>query len=140
MAQFFGKVMSWIVNEAVVKALANNKTFQRFALKTDTFARQNIAKVEDTLKTTLKQGESVASTGKFPSTLESLKGEVETVKSEIEKFQREGNLEKVAELTYGKLPELELKLKEEAEGFNVSKYTKKLKDHLFYEPPKSAKQ
>lgn len=41
----------------------------------------------------------------------SIKEEIDKVKSEITKLQREGKLEKVAELQYGKLPELEGKLK-----------------------------
>ncbi|MGN5353413.1 ATP-dependent chaperone ClpB [Ralstonia sp. L16] len=40
-----------------------------------------------------------------------LKEEIEKIKLEITKLQREGKLEKVAELQYGKLPELEGKLK-----------------------------
>jgi ATP-dependent Clp protease ATP-binding subunit ClpB len=39
-----------------------------------------------------------------------LKEEMEQVRAEIVKLQREGKLEKVAELQYGKLPQLELKL------------------------------
>ncbi len=40
-----------------------------------------------------------------------LKEEIDKIKLEITKLQREGKLEKVAELQYGKLPELEGKLK-----------------------------
>lgn len=50
----------------------------------------------------------------------SIKEEIDRMKAEVMKFQREGKLEKVAELQYGKLPQLEAKLKEaaqyEAEG------------------------
>lgn len=50
----------------------------------------------------------------------SIKEEIDRVKAEVMRFQREGKLEKVAELQYGKLPQLEAKLKEaaqyEAEG------------------------
>ena len=50
----------------------------------------------------------------------SIKEEIDRVKAEVMKFQREGKLDKVAELQYGKLPQLEAKLKEaaqlEAEG------------------------
>ena len=49
-----------------------------------------------------------------------VKEEIDHVKAEITRLQREGKLEKVAELQYGKLPQLEAKLKEaaqrEAEG------------------------
>ncbi|HET7831647.1 MAG TPA: ATP-dependent chaperone ClpB [Gallionella sp.] len=50
----------------------------------------------------------------------SVKEEIDRVKAEIARLQREGKLDKVAELQYGKLPQLETKLKEaaqrEAEG------------------------
>jgi ATP-dependent Clp protease ATP-binding subunit ClpB len=49
-----------------------------------------------------------------------VKEEIDRVKAEMAALQREGKLEKVAELQYGKLPQLEAKLKEaaqrEAEG------------------------
>ena len=49
-----------------------------------------------------------------------VKEEIENMRAEIVRLQREGKLEKVAELQYGKLPQLEAKLKEaaqrEAEG------------------------
>ncbi|KAJ4798887.1 UvrABC system C protein [Rhynchospora pubera] len=32
---FLGRVMSYIVNEIVVEGLANNRSFQRFAVKTN---------------------------------------------------------------------------------------------------------
>jgi len=41
-----------------------------------------------------------------------VKEEIERVRAEIVRLQREGKLEKVAELQYGKLPQLEAKLKE----------------------------
>lgn len=41
-----------------------------------------------------------------------LKEEMDKVRAEIVRLQREGRLEKVAELQYGKLPQLEAKLKE----------------------------
>ncbi len=49
-----------------------------------------------------------------------VKEEIENMRAEMVRLQREGKLEKVAELQYGKLPQLEAKLKEaaqrEAEG------------------------
>ncbi len=54
-----------------------------------------------------------------------VKEEIDRVKADITKLQREGKLEKVAELQYGKLPQLEAKLKEaaqrEAEGGQKNK-------------------
>lgn len=50
----------------------------------------------------------------------SIKEEMERTKADVMRFQREGKLDKVAELQYGKLPQLEAKLKaaaqHEAEG------------------------
>ena len=50
----------------------------------------------------------------------SIKEEMDRVRAEIARLQREGKLDKVAELQYGRLPQLEAKLKEatqrEAEG------------------------
>ncbi len=37
---FIGKLVSYFVNEIVVRTLANNKSFQRFAVKTDTFIKE----------------------------------------------------------------------------------------------------
>ncbi len=45
----------------------------------------------------------------------SVKEEIDRVKAEIARLQREGKLDKVAELQYGKLPQLEAKLKEAAQ-------------------------
>lgn len=47
-----------------------------------------------------------------------IKEEIERIRAEIIKLQREGKLDKVAELQYGKLPQLEAKLREanQAEG------------------------
>jgi len=41
-----------------------------------------------------------------------LKEEIDKIRFQIEEFKRKGNFDKVAELQYGKLPELEKKLKE----------------------------
>ena len=45
-----------------------------------------------------------------------IKEEIERVRAEIAKLQREGKLDKVAELQYGKLPQLEAQLKAGREG------------------------
>ncbi len=54
-----------------------------------------------------------------------VKEEIDRVRAEITRLQREGKLEQVAELQYGKLPQLEAKLKEaaqrEAEGGQKNK-------------------
>ncbi|MEI7295169.1 ATP-dependent chaperone ClpB [Paraburkholderia tropica] len=45
-----------------------------------------------------------------------IKEDIDKVRAEITKFQREGKLEKVAELQYGKLPQLEAQLKQVAQA------------------------
>ena len=54
-----------------------------------------------------------------------IKEEIERVRAEIAKLQREGKLEKVAELQYGKLPQLEAQLKA-AEKVSLPDTAKKL--------------
>jgi len=49
-----------------------------------------------------------------------LKEEMEQVRADITRLQREGKLEQVAELQYGKLPQLEAKLKEAAHAESQS--------------------
>ncbi|MCB0407424.1 MAG: ATP-dependent chaperone ClpB [Bdellovibrionales bacterium] len=52
-----------------------------------------------------------------------IKEEIEKLKVEVEKAEREGNLEKAAELKYGKLPELEKRLKAHEEQSKDGKKT-----------------
>jgi ATP-dependent Clp protease ATP-binding subunit ClpB len=61
-----------------------------------------------------------------------VKEEIDRVKAEITRFQREGKLEKVAELQYGKLPELEGKLKAAAvaEASGAQSPNKLLRTHV----------
>ncbi len=54
-----------------------------------------------------------------------VKEEIDHVRAEIVKLQREGKLDKVAELQYGKLPQLEAQLKQ-AEKANAAKPANKL--------------
>lgn len=55
-----------------------------------------------------------------------LREEIENVKREIEKFERSYDLNKVAELRFGKLPELEKKLQSEEAKLATSQGTKRL--------------
>ncbi|MDU0810797.1 MAG: ATP-dependent chaperone ClpB [Burkholderia sp.] len=55
----------------------------------------------------------------------SLKEEIEKVRSDIVRYQREGNLEKVAELQYGKLPHLDEELKQVTQAEEVSQRSPK---------------
>ena len=50
-----------------------------------------------------------------------VKEEIERVRADITRLQREGKLDKVAELQYGKLPQLEAKLKEAAQAETADK-------------------
>ena len=61
-----------------------------------------------------------------------IKEEIDQVKMEIVRFQREGKLDKVAELQYGQLPELEGKLKSAttAEAKGGAKPNKLLRTHV----------
>ena len=130
MSQFFGKIMTWIANEVVVKTLANNKTLQRFALRTDTFARENLSKAKDTIKKTVKEGTIPPIVGGGASNAQTIRDEIDKMNIEIKELQKKGSLEKAAELTYVKLPELEGQLKEAERGF-VEKNYSSLVEHLF---------
>ncbi|MCH8325616.1 MAG: ATP-dependent chaperone ClpB [Bacteroidetes bacterium] len=60
-----------------------------------------------------------------------MKSEIENAKTEADKFEREGNLGKVAEIRYGKIKELEKKLKEKTESLTeIQKDKKMLKEEV----------
>ncbi|WP_150430030.1 ATP-dependent chaperone ClpB [Dechloromonas sp. CZR5] len=60
-----------------------------------------------------------------------IKEEIDHLKADIAKFQREGKLEKVAELQYGKLPQLEAQLKSaEAAGDGAQQKNKLLRTQV----------
>lgn len=60
-----------------------------------------------------------------------MKSEIESAKTEADKFEREGNLGKVAEIRYGKITELEKKLKEKTESLTeIQKDKKMLKEEV----------
>lgn len=60
-----------------------------------------------------------------------LKSDVENAKTEAEKFEREGNLGKVAEIRYGVIADLEKKLKVESEELaEIQKSSKMLKEEV----------
>lgn len=87
MSQFFFRVANYLANELIVKGLANNKSFQRFALRTS----ENMKKIQtDGLKNGDKVVEEMTATvskkagmaGRF---LDALRAEV---KKDIDKFSR----------------------------------------------------
>lgn len=40
MNNFFGRIFQWLANEVIVKGLANNPSFQRFAVRTSQQAKE----------------------------------------------------------------------------------------------------
>jgi len=63
--------------------------------------------------------------------IRSMKSEIEKAKADADRFEREGNLGKVAELRYGVINELERKMKKETEELAViQKNTKMLKEEV----------
>lgn len=66
----FGRILSWFLNDIIVQKLANNRSFQRLALKIDNSIQSN----KKTLEEKLKQGE-------LP-----LNGDLTAVKMKIKEF------------------------------------------------------
>ncbi len=63
--------------------------------------------------------------------IQKIKSEIEQIKIEAEKEEREGNLNRVAELKYGKLPQLQKSLEEEKEKLAIlQKEHKMLKEEV----------
>lgn len=63
--------------------------------------------------------------------IRSMKSDIEKAKTEADKFEREGNLGKVAEIRYGVINELERKLKKESEELAaIQKNNKMLKEEV----------
>lgn len=63
--------------------------------------------------------------------IQKLKSDVENAKTQSEKFEREGNLGKVAEIRYGVIADLETKLKIESEELaEIQKSSKMLKEEV----------
>jgi len=58
--------------------------------------------------------------------IRSMKSEIENLKIEAERFEREGNLGKVAEIRYGRITELEKHLKEETKKLAEAQKDKKM--------------
>lgn len=56
MAGLFGRIVAQFMNEVLVKALANSKTFQRFALRTDGFIQAQKSAVNVVKEDALKKG------------------------------------------------------------------------------------
>ncbi|KAJ1452951.1 hypothetical protein M885DRAFT_525346 [Pelagophyceae sp. CCMP2097] len=52
---FFAKVANWLANEVVVKVLAESKSFQRFALRTDEARKAGLNTVKETTAAAAKR-------------------------------------------------------------------------------------
>ena len=59
MAGFVGKIFSYFANEILIKTLAENRSFQRFALKIDSFLTTKQATLKEVGKEYVKAGENV---------------------------------------------------------------------------------
>jgi hypothetical protein len=57
--QFFQRVANYVVNEVVVKGLANSKTFQKFAVRTNKqyqdFSKEGVDKINKTMDNIAQQ-------------------------------------------------------------------------------------
>jgi ATP-dependent Clp protease ATP-binding subunit ClpB len=63
--------------------------------------------------------------------IRSMKSDIEHAKSEADRFEREGNLGKVAEIRYGEINDLERKMKKESEELGaIQKNNKMLKEEV----------
>ena len=56
---FLGNIFRWLLQDVLVNSLANNRRFQRFALKFDSFLNNNKAKINETAEEISKQAEKV---------------------------------------------------------------------------------
>jgi hypothetical protein len=55
MNQFVQRVVNYVANEILIKGLANSKTFQRFAVKTDHSLRKGTESLQQTIEELAKQ-------------------------------------------------------------------------------------
>mmetsp|Transcript_39449 Transcript_39449/g.57956 ORF Transcript_39449/g.57956 Transcript_39449/m.57956 type:complete len:107 (-) Transcript_39449:491-811(-) len=53
MNSFINKIASYVANEIIIKGLANSRTFQRFAIRTDTHIQTAKKSGQETLDSTL---------------------------------------------------------------------------------------
>lgn len=60
MNQFVQRVANYVANEIIIKGLAHNKTFQRFAVRTDASLRDVQKKGVETLEQTIRSASTEA--------------------------------------------------------------------------------
>mmetsp|Transcript_9803 Transcript_9803/g.9895 ORF Transcript_9803/g.9895 Transcript_9803/m.9895 type:complete len:98 (-) Transcript_9803:259-552(-) len=64
MSAFFSRILQLFAGDALIKALANNRSFQRFAVSTDSFIKKNLINAkqagEEAVKNAIKNGEKIS--------------------------------------------------------------------------------
>jgi len=109
---------------------------EREALKKekDTASKERLKKIEEDLLKLKTQADSLKTQWeeekRVISRLRSLRKEIENTKLQIEKAERDYDLNKLAELKYGKLQELESQLREEGEKLKKRRERKLLKEEV----------
>jgi len=101
----------------------------------DSTSKERLAKIEKQLSTIKEKRDSMKlkwiNEKENIQKIQKIKSEVEQIKMEAEKEEREGNLNRVAELKYGKLPQLQKNLDEEKKKLaNLQKEHKMLKEEV----------
>lgn len=79
--------------------------------------KENLQKIEKEIKRLKKEYESLdkkwQKEKQLLNNIHAIKKNIEVLKKEIQEFEREGNLEKVAEIVYGQIPKLQQRLTNE---------------------------
>ncbi len=92
---------------------------QALKKETDPASIERLARIEEELKETRQQSDSLKAQWQMEkqgiTRLRGLKKEIESVRNEMESAERAYDLNRLAELKYGRLPELEQRLKSEEE-------------------------
>ena len=109
------KVMQMEIEEAALKKEDDHLSQERLAT-----LQKELADLKDEYNSIKAQWENEKAS---VENLSKLREQIDEVNNQIQIAQREGNLEKVAELTYGTLPELKKQLTQEEERVNAGDLT-----------------
>ncbi len=109
------KVMQMEIEEAALKKEDDHLSKERLAT-----LQKELADLKDEYNSIKAQWENEKAS---VENLSKLREQIDEVNNQIQIAQREGNLEKVAELTYGTLPELKKQLAQEEERVNAGDMT-----------------
>ena len=100
----------------------------------DTASRDRLKKLEEELEILNRETENLKEKWQAEKTnisnLRDTKKNIESVKTEIAKAERDGQLERAAELKYGKLPELERRLTSEEKHISSGDEVRMLKEEV----------